>query len=63
MAESIDRFLKSKAAKKNGMSSRSDFLIAVLRTWFSKYEKDYDIFVSRDSVRDTADRDLPKPFD
>jgi hypothetical protein len=63
MVEAIDRVLDSNIAKKNGVFSRTDFLTAVIRMWFSRYEKDFGIFVTRDIVRDTKDRDLPKPFD
>lgn len=63
MAEAIDRFLDKDIAKKNGIFSRTDFLSAVLRMWFSQYEKDFGIFVSRGSVRNTKGQDLPKPFD
>jgi hypothetical protein len=63
MVEAIDRVLESERAKKNGVFSRTDFLTAVIRMWFSRYEKDFGIFVSRDIVRDTANNDLAKPFD
>ena len=63
MVESIDRFLKTETAKKNGILSRSDFLTAVLRKFFSQYEGEYGVFVTRDSVRNTKEEDVPKPFD
>lgn len=63
MAKAIDQFLKQPVAKKNGVMSRTDFVVRVVSGWFSQYEKEYDIFVPRNAVRDTADRDLPRPFD
>jgi hypothetical protein len=63
MAQTIDCFLETKAAKKNGITSRSDFVIRLVSGWFSQYEKEFDIFVPRSVVRNTDDKDLPKPFD
>lgn len=63
MVEAIDRFLATEAAKKNAITSRTDFLTAVLRKFFSRYEKEYGIFVTRDIVKNTKGEDLPKPFD
>jgi hypothetical protein len=63
MAEAIDRVLATDKAKKNGIFSRTDFLTAVIRMWFAKYERDFGIFVTRDSVRSIKGDDLPKPFD
>lgn len=63
MVEAIDRFLQTEMAKKNAIMSRSDFLTAVLRKFFSYYEREYGTFVTRDAIRNTKDDDLPKPFD
>lgn len=53
MAKSIDEFLEMDVAKKNGIFSRTDFLMAILRLWFSHYEKDFDFFVSHDVFETT----------
>ena len=63
MAHAIDQFLSKPVAKKNGVMSRTDFVVRVVSGWFSQYEKEFDIFVPRSAVRDTSDHDLPKPFD
>lgn len=63
MIEAIDRVLASDRAKKNGIFSRTDFLSAVVRMWFSRYERDFGIFVTRDIIRNTKDEDLSRPFD
>ena len=44
MAESVDKFLQSDLAKKNGIFSRTDFLSAVVRMWFYLHEKDFRMF-------------------
>ncbi|MGH9953441.1 MAG: hypothetical protein ACRD5J_17625 [Nitrososphaeraceae archaeon] len=63
MVEAMDRFLASETAKKNALTSRSDFLTAVLRKFFAYYEKEYGIFVTRDMIRSVKNEDLPRPFD
>lgn len=63
MAQAIDQFMKTDIAKKNGVFSRTDFVVRVVSGWFSQFEKEFDIFVPRTAVRNTADRDVPKPFD
>ena len=40
MAEAIDEFLETSTAKKNGITSRSDFVTRILSTWFHHYKKD-----------------------
>ena len=47
MAQAIDKFLKSDIAKKNGIVSRNDFVTRVIAAWFSRFEKDFDVFVPR----------------
>lgn len=56
MADSIDRVLESDAAKKNGIFSRTDFLTVVVRIWFSRYEKDFGMFVGKDMIRGAGAR-------
>jgi hypothetical protein len=63
MVEAIDRFIASEEAKKNAITSRTDFLTAVLRKFFARYEKEYGIFVTRDVVKTPKGDDLPRPFD
>jgi hypothetical protein len=63
MAQAIDEFMKTDIAKKNGVFSRTDFVVRVVSGWFSQYEKEFDIFVPRSVVMNTAGKDLPKPFD
>jgi hypothetical protein len=63
MAKAIDQFLKTDIAKKNGVFSRNDFASRVIGGWFSQFEKEFDIFVPRGSVKDTEGHDMPKPFD
>jgi hypothetical protein len=63
MAEAIDRFIETDIAKKNAIMSRSDFLTAVLRKFFANYEKEYGIFVTRDTVKNTNGEYLSKPIE
>jgi hypothetical protein len=44
MLESIDKFVESDVAKKNGIFSRSDFLTRLIAGWFSNFESDFDLF-------------------
>lgn len=64
MAQAIDKFLETNIAKKNGITSRNDFVTRVVAGWFARYEKDYDLFVPREigRVGNTKHEHL-KPFD
>lgn len=62
MAQAIDEFVKTDLAKKNGVFSRSDFIIRLVAGWFSRYEKDFGIFVPRDVIR-MGKHESMKPFD
>lgn len=62
MAQAIDQFIKTDIAKKNGVFSRSDFITRVVSAWFSRFEKDFGIFVPRDVLRNGKFESM-KPFD
>ena len=47
MAKAIDQILKTDVIKKNGVTSRSDFVTRIVASWFSEFEKEYGIFVPR----------------
>jgi hypothetical protein len=44
LAESIDEFLKTDSAKKQGIFSRSNFLVRMAISWFAVYDRDYNLF-------------------
>jgi hypothetical protein len=50
MAKSIDKFLETDAAKKNGIFSRADFMIRLAAKFLSDYEKEFGMFASRDTI-------------
>lgn len=63
MAKAIDRLLKEDIMKKNGVFSRTDFATRVIGTYFSAFEKEFGIFVSRDVIRNLKGFDVMKPLD
>lgn len=63
MVEAIDKFLETDIAKKNGVFSRPDFLARIVAQWFSRFEKEFGLFVPRDVLKTLKGYDLMKPFD
>jgi len=63
MAQTIDRWLQTDIAKKNGIFSRSDLVKMVLSTWFVNFEKDFGIFVPREIRRNLKGFDVMKPLE
>jgi cell wall assembly regulator SMI1 len=63
MAESIDRWLASDVAKKNGVFSRPDFLTRLIASYFIHFEKDFGIFVPREVRRNLKGFDVMKPLE
>lgn len=63
MGEAIDRFIKTDIAKKNGVTSRSEFATRVIGTWFAQFEKEFGIFVPREVRRNLKGYDTMKPMD
>jgi len=59
MAKAIDNFLNTDLAKKNGIFSRTNFVVRLVSGWFSQYEKEFGIFVLRTAVRNTDDKIFP----
>lgn len=47
MAESIDDYLKTTAAKKNSITSRADFITRIVAAWFSENDPEYKVFTTR----------------
>jgi hypothetical protein len=45
MVDAIDKFLETDIAKKNGVFSRPDFLARIVAQWFSRFEKEFGLFV------------------
>jgi hypothetical protein len=45
LVDSIDEFLRSDVAKKQGIFSRSDFIIRMAISWFAQYDRDYRWFM------------------
>jgi hypothetical protein len=45
LVDSIDEFLRSDIAKKQGIFSRSDFIIRMAISWFAQYDSDYRWFM------------------
>jgi hypothetical protein len=59
--ESIDKFLESELAAKNGLYSRSDLIVRLLVAWFSSVEKDFSLFNSS-RIPDTFSKTHPPPI-
>jgi hypothetical protein len=45
MISVIDKFLQTELARKQGIYSRTDFIIRVIVAWFSNIDKDFRMFV------------------
>ena len=63
MMDAIDKFLDTDLAKKNGVFSRPDFVTRVIAEWFSRFEKEFGIFVPRNVVRTMKGFDAMKPIE
>jgi hypothetical protein len=46
LCDSIDEFLKTDIAKKQGLFSRSDFIVRIAISWFAQYDRDYRLFMT-----------------
>lgn len=63
MLQAIDQFLDTDVSKKNGVVTRPDFVTRVIAQWFSRFEKEFGMFVPRDVLRNIKGFDLMKPYD
>jgi len=63
MAKAIDSLLEQDVMKKNGVFSRSDFATRVIGGYFSRFEKEFGIFVPRSVVRNLKGFDAMKPLE
>lgn len=63
MAKAIDDYLETDHAVKNGITSRADLVMSLLRKFFDEYETKTGKFVSRKAVRQTNGNDAPQPIE
>lgn len=63
MAQAVEEFLKTDVAKKNGIKSKSDFMVRLVQGFFANYEKEFGLFVPRKIIRSMKEFETTKPFD